>query len=474
MRDSDEGIDYIYKRGLLRCYPTIDGQCEKPQSVGWQPIQIPTLFLYTLYNGRQRGDDCGTIIYIMYTRSKFQSTEIRLEENVDNHFSNPATGEKTRRCTCSLYMTERCNLKCIYCYEHIKRDTLLSLEIALIAIKETFERAVAEKVGFVEILFHGGEPFMAFERIKEICGWLWSQDWPCKYICFATTNGTLVHGEIKDWLTNNSHKFVAGLSLDGTREMHNRNRSNSYDKIDIPFFSKTWPTQGVKMTPSPGTIHTLANGVIHLHELGFTKNNCSFASGIDCTHDDTGKEIDYKTILLEQFGKLAEYYLAHPDIMPVDMLNIRFVAIAAGIENMKSKLCGAGSIMRCWTPDGKCLPCHLFYEAYKNSPDKELPNFNFENSKNLSDPGCLGCILEPACPTCYGGNFVTNGDIRIRDRFTCEIMKLRSLVSSWMVGKMLESPERYAALKTLSSERLAMTAKGVIMVQKYIHTLPVS
>ena len=32
--------------GLLRCRPTIDGQCEKPRSVGRQYIQIPTLFLY--------------------------------------------------------------------------------------------------------------------------------------------------------------------------------------------------------------------------------------------------------------------------------------------------------------------------------------------------------------------------------------------------------------------------------------------
>ena len=38
-------IDCIYKRGLLRCRPTIDRQCEKPQAVGRQQIQTPTLFL---------------------------------------------------------------------------------------------------------------------------------------------------------------------------------------------------------------------------------------------------------------------------------------------------------------------------------------------------------------------------------------------------------------------------------------------
>jgi len=35
----------IFERGLLRCRPTIDGQCEKPQRVGWQQIQTPALLI---------------------------------------------------------------------------------------------------------------------------------------------------------------------------------------------------------------------------------------------------------------------------------------------------------------------------------------------------------------------------------------------------------------------------------------------
>ena len=116
---------------------------------------------------------------------------------------NTTSGLKAKRCTCSLYMTEQCNLKCIYCYEHIKRDKVLPFEVAKDAIISTFKRAREENVEYVEILFHGGEPFLAFDMIKKICEWLWSREWSCKYICFATTNGTLVHGEIKEWLLKN-------------------------------------------------------------------------------------------------------------------------------------------------------------------------------------------------------------------------------------------------------------------------------
>lgn len=206
--------------------------------------------------------------------------------------------EKFKRCTCTLYMTERCNLNCVYCYEHIKGKAFLPFEIARKGIISTFERAVNDGIEYVEILFHGGEPFMAFKQIVEICDWLWSQEWPVKYICYATTNGTLVHGEIREWLERNKERFVVGLSLDGTPEMHNRNRNNSFDKIDIDFFKNTWPGQGVKMTPSPKTLGSLADGVIYIHELGFTRNNCSFASGVAWDKDEHGKPIDYNLDVL--------------------------------------------------------------------------------------------------------------------------------------------------------------------------------
>ena len=76
--------------------------------------------------------------------------------------------------------------------------------------------------------------------------------------------------------------------------------------------------------------------------------------------------------------------------------------------------------------------------------------------------------FEPVCSTCYGGNFITYGDISKRDPYTCMITKIRTLAGSWMVGQMLESPEKYNALKDFSDEELAMTAKGVILTQSFL------
>jgi len=65
---------------------------------------------------------------------------------------------------------------------------------------------------------------------------------------------------MKNWFTANNDLFVLGLSLDGTRNTHNHNRSNSFDDIDIDFFLKTYPNQGVKMTLSEYSLPQLTEG----------------------------------------------------------------------------------------------------------------------------------------------------------------------------------------------------------------------
>ena len=36
----------------------------------------------------------------------------------------------------------------------------------------------------LELSMMGGEPLLEFEKIKEISEWMWSREWPLKYIIF--------------------------------------------------------------------------------------------------------------------------------------------------------------------------------------------------------------------------------------------------------------------------------------------------
>ena len=164
-----------------------------------------------------------------------------------------------------LTLTNSCNLNCVYCYEHNKEVRSMELETALKIVER--EMTLGDGSDFVCVYYFGGEPCLEFDKIKKIHAFLKSRTWPKGWFSFMTTNGTLVHEEVQQWLLENDDTIEIYVSLDGTKEMQNRNRSGSYDKIDVDFFVKHYPF--AKMTVTEQTLPHLAEGVISLHERGF-------------------------------------------------------------------------------------------------------------------------------------------------------------------------------------------------------------
>lgn len=119
--------------------------------------------------------------------------------------------------TVTLTLTQACNLSCTYCYEHHKSNRRMSVETAK-SIVDYELKNFADFEG-IEFDLFGGEPFLAFDLVREITDYICSKkgDIPCTV--FATTNGTLVHGEVQDWLREHVGCFICGLSLDGTRDI---------------------------------------------------------------------------------------------------------------------------------------------------------------------------------------------------------------------------------------------------------------
>lgn len=150
--------------------------------------------------------------------------------------------------TITITLTQSCNLKCSYCYENNKSPKAMTFNTAQQIIDKELQNK--DKYTGFEIDLFGGEPFLQFELIKQITNYACQElnDFP--HTIFLTTNGTLVHGDVQKWLIDHKDCVICGLSLDGTREMHNTNRSNSFDSIDIDFFAENYPMQDIKMTIS--------------------------------------------------------------------------------------------------------------------------------------------------------------------------------------------------------------------------------
>ncbi len=366
-----------------------------------------------------------------------------------------------RRKTYQITITEKCNLKCIYCYEKDKDTRFLPAEKIKSIIKDAF--ADSEDWDELEFDFHGGEIALAFTTLKEACEWLWSRPWPKPYLCFACTNGTLIHGEIQQWFCRNRKRFYLGISLDGTKEMHDTNRSRSYDKIDFEFFRRCWPEQPVKMTISPQTLPALAAGMKHIVSLGF-RYSANLAYGVEWTDE-------LLEIYRRELAAIAEFYLANPELELPNLLSMSMKAIGlyqAEPERRKErkKWCGSGDGMICYGCDGKTYPCQLFMPSSSNTEGENiLEKLDFSNIENFEDEECAGCPIRDVCPTCYGSNYLSTGTLHKRPKDLCKFRKMEALAASYIQGKMLLEPKKYAFTRDFTDYEIKLTAMGVRCVQ---------
>jgi uncharacterized protein len=131
-----------------------------------------------------------------------------------------------------LVVTEDCNLRCTYCYyaadyplSRNRTSSQLSVETGRKAIDYFFSQA-APKIASnpmrkLAVNFYGGEPLMAQRTLRELTRYAREHS-PAELVFAVTTNGTMLRGEIVDFLVENN--FYVLVSLDGGPEDHDRNR----------------------------------------------------------------------------------------------------------------------------------------------------------------------------------------------------------------------------------------------------------
>lgn len=358
-------------------------------------------------------------------------------------------------------LTDKCNLACSYCYEHVRVGVVANKELIKKVIKTYLNHKLPAECESYEITFFGGEPFLCSDIIKEVCEWTWSQQWNNPYLFYANTNGTLLTQELKDWLYANRDRIWIGLSLDGTPETQNTNRNNSNSKIDIPFFLTTWPNQSVKMTIDPRNNLTFADDIIYLHKLGFRISGSDFAEGIPINWESI------KLDIIREMDKLLHYYSAN-DVVPAPIMNM-WIEDCAAIKSKQidKKWCGCGTTMVAYGVDGKPYPCTYFTPlTFPKKIFERIKEIDFENLIFESDSDCEDCYIKPLCLTCYGANFEMNGSPVMRDKSKCFFMKLRALYSAkLLVNRFLLRKEFY--LKNYPSQSLMLTEASLEIYKRY-------
>jgi len=361
-----------------------------------------------------------------------------------------------------IIVTNRCNLRCVYCYEQGKNTASANRE----TMRQVLEYELAdEKFDSFDIVFHGGEPFMEWHLVRELSEWLWKYYSSRHIRLMATTNGTMLNDEMKTWLSENRERFALILSLDGGRETHNRNRCNSYDKIDFDFFLLNWPRQRVKMTVNPDALPNMYSDIMAIRDIGFRVN------------PSLAMEVPWDTalaapILEEQLGMLVGYYLEHPELEPCSMVDLSPALLAYPERIPHNRACGAGVNVVTYDMYGNRYPCHSFISDFSRKYDKErierlFDDLHCKNGLELS-PGCKGCPIYPHCEPCYGMNYSHRGDMGVFDPVVCTFTKIRVKAAAAMYAQMLVSGKDYELLRNMTPENKRDIIIGISQIQKNI------
>ena len=316
-----------------------------------------------------------------------------------------------------LIITESCNLRCVYCYEQEKRPSTMNFNTA----KKILDYSFSQMDGYdgMTIELHGGEPFLNFSLIKKIDAYVMERYsiWPVLFR--TTTNGTLVHGEIQDWLKERRERYQVMLSLDGKQPEHDANRRDlngrgSFSSIDLDFFLETWKFCPVSMTVNERTLPWLASGTIWMQEKGFKSLNAfQWAVSWDLKKN--------RPILAKQLELLVDYYSQQPNKHMSLLVNYQLSHFFLPIDGNYRYCVDIDDPLECYDAEGRYAPCHGFTafttgseETARDFSDKTIHDFVFEE-RNI----CCECRLVRLCRICFAANHMMTGDMQKQSEEIC-------------------------------------------------------
>ncbi len=122
-----------------------------------------------------------------------------------------------------LHLTDRCNLRCSYCYlPHVRED--MSPETGKAAIDAIFRSAVANNFGQVKLKYAGGESLLRYSLILELHSYArqLAEIHGLSLEEVVLSNGTLLNVEMAKGLKSLDIRLM--ISMDGTGHYHDSQR----------------------------------------------------------------------------------------------------------------------------------------------------------------------------------------------------------------------------------------------------------
>ncbi|MDR1489922.1 MAG: radical SAM protein [Desulfovibrio sp.] len=214
---------------------------------------------------------------------------------------------------CVLFLTDACNLRCIYCYAHgdgagETRD--LPLPLARAAIDTVCRNALDQGHDHYSICFHGGgEPTMAWSVLKDCVAYARKSPLPAKIN--LTSNGVWTETQ-RAWILNNIDEV--SLSCDGLPSIQNAQRPRKSGRGSHASVARTLQAldrkgiaYGIRVTVTDRTITRIPEVIDYLcRETG------SPAFQVEPAFSHGRARLD--RVALRQQAAFAEYFMEGYDI----------------------------------------------------------------------------------------------------------------------------------------------------------------
>ena len=330
-----------------------------------------------------------------------------------------------------LNVTTGCNLGCSYCY----KEDLTSPKAAKTMTPDDALRSVdllmaeSGKAERVSLVFFGGEPLTNLTLIRGVVDYAERAAAEAgKIVDFSmTTNATLLNPEIIAWL--DAHRFGLTVSMDGYRELHDRNRrtiggKGTYDLVarNVRLLLGAYNSRpvGARVTLTSGVVDVIG---IHRHlrdELGFFEVGFAPATSTDFAmfslSDDENGEI---FSAFKQLGR--EYVEAAITGRSTGFANMRTLLKTLTEGARKSVPCGAGLGLLSVDARGEINLCHRFTgsemetfgDVHQGIDREALHAFVSKAAQRTSDPanGCSTCRVRHICAGgCYHESYIKYDD----------------------------------------------------------------
>ena len=352
----------------------------------------------------------------------------------------------------SFNLTQRCNLKCSYCFTDGKTNKVMSIKVAkkcvdflIKQVVEAKDEELINKQRAINVSFWGGEPLLEWDLLKKIV--LYTEQVIPKGIRVqfgGTTNGTLLTPEKFNFLSQ--HKIFFMVSLDGTEETHDRYRVRENGKGSHKIIMKNviqalkrWPFYKVRISPYPERIEFFYEDIKYLVE--HRMYNIMFSPVYEHNWTDAHWQI-WKEQCFKVVDMITEYKKRG---IKIDIEHFRSYCRS---DNSKWP-CGAGRFYVGFDTDGSIWPCHRFIKFTDLQPwqEKEMCIGHVKEGITRPEirqqfinfnPECGDCKYASCTPChggCYGINFDLTGKINTPYPGLCKYVAMQHEVSMYFKEK---------------------------------------